>query len=67
MSIQTILTILVIIAFIVGLILIIVYYKDDNENKSSGSLIAGWILMSPGLFFLAIGFIRIFFAPSPYT
>jgi hypothetical protein len=61
LSVQTILTILIIVIFIIGVVLLVIYYKDNDENKSSGLLITGWILLSPGLFFLAIGFIYIFF------
>jgi formate hydrogenlyase subunit 3/multisubunit Na+/H+ antiporter MnhD subunit len=42
--------------------LLVLYYRDDDENKSSGLKIAGWILASPGLFFLAIGLIYVFFS-----
>jgi hypothetical protein len=62
LSVKTILAILIVVIFIVGVVLLVLYYRDDDENKSSGLKIAGWILASPGLFFLAIGLIYVFFS-----
>jgi hypothetical protein len=54
-----------VITAIVGSVLLIVYYKDKNEDKNNALLIAGWVLLGPSLLAVALGLVVVYFTRVP--